>query len=433
MDTEIITLAEILDFFKDDTNTVRKGELKFKSDFVLDLRIDELTVNAKVRATMKDKSYSVSLTIDGSGGIKQAICECPRGKWICSHMAAASIYVNKKGFSKTDLPNSWIARPKKAAKQEVRTISDLFPHPRPDYKAASRKVDEADKQFLFNQLSRSAACPLQWIIGPEPPSTLLDGESLCEPVQIFQLLGLFKEDQNKCFEKCSVSREQIAWLAENTKDQYKSSLWGKHRYLRLTGSSFGLVLAAYERHVLNGKPYPPSLFKTLKGEYSLAGKDSIMWGQMHEEKALQEYIKLTGNTVKSVGLILLPCGFLGCSPDGIINLKDVATNDVGVLEIKCPWKHRDHTVAEIIKEEVENKRSTSFYLKLDATLNESHSYWHQVQGEMIAADATWAHFVVWTTREIKVIYVSRSTSWAETNIPKLKDFYANEFLPQCIN
>ena len=113
MDTEIITLAGIFEYFKDDVNTIRKGELKFKSDFVLDLRIDDLTVNAKVRASMKDKCYSVSLTIDGSGGIKQATCQCPRGKWICSHIAAASVYVNKKGFSKTDLPNSWIARSKK--------------------------------------------------------------------------------------------------------------------------------------------------------------------------------------------------------------------------------------------------------------------------------------------------------------------------------
>ena len=128
MDTEIITLAGILDYFKDDINAVRKGELKFKSDFVLDLRIDDLTVNAKVRASMKDKSYSVSMTIDGCGGIKQATCQCPRRKWICSHMAAASVYVIKKGFSKTDLPNSWIARPNKAAKQEEKTISDFFPH-----------------------------------------------------------------------------------------------------------------------------------------------------------------------------------------------------------------------------------------------------------------------------------------------------------------
>ena len=63
-------------------------------------------MNAKVRASIKDKSYSVSMTIDGCGGIKQATCQCPRGKWICSHMGAASVYVNKKGFSKTDLPNS---------------------------------------------------------------------------------------------------------------------------------------------------------------------------------------------------------------------------------------------------------------------------------------------------------------------------------------
>jgi len=103
-------------------------------------------VNAKVRASMKDKSYSVSMRIDGCGGIKQVTCLCPRGKWICSHMAAASVYVNKKGFSKTDLPNSWIARPKKAAKQEEKTISDLFPHQRPHFKGISRNVEESDKK-----------------------------------------------------------------------------------------------------------------------------------------------------------------------------------------------------------------------------------------------------------------------------------------------
>jgi len=97
-----------------------------EKDFVLDLRIDDLTVNAKVRASMKDKSYSVSMRIDGCGGIKQATCQCPRRKWICSHMAAASVYVNKKGFSKTDLPNSWIARPKKAANRRRKQYLTCF-------------------------------------------------------------------------------------------------------------------------------------------------------------------------------------------------------------------------------------------------------------------------------------------------------------------
>ena len=195
---------------------------------------------------------------------------------------------------------------------------------------------------------------------------------------------------------------------------------------------FWAGLAAYDQHVSNNKPYPPSLFKILKGEYSLARKDPIMWGQMHEFKAVQDYINLTDNTVKPVGLVLLPCGFLGCSPDGLIYTRGIVSNNVGVLEIKCPWKHRNHTIAEIMKEEFENKKTSKFYLKRVGTLNENHSYWHQVQGEMISSNATWAHFVIWTTKEVKAIYVSQSTSWAETNIPKLKDFYANEILPQCI-
>ena len=420
MDTEIITLAGILNYFKADINAIRKGELKFKSDFVLHLRIEDLTVNAKVRASMKDKSYNMSTTIDRCGGIKQTTCQCPRGKWICSHMAATSVYVNKKGFSKTDLPNSWITRPKKAAKQEEKTISHFFPHQRPHFKGISRNVEESNKKILFEKLSASAACPMQWFIGPEPPSEVQGERFLYEPGQIHELLELFKESQDKFFEKCSVSKDQIAWLAENSNEQRKSNLWGKHRYLRLTGSNFGLVLAAYDQHVSKNKPYPPSLFKILKGEYSLAHKDPIMWGQMHEFKAVQDYIKLTGNTVKPVGLVLLPCCFLGCSPDGLIYTRGIVSNNVGVLEIKCHWKHRNHTITEIMKEEVENKTTSNFYLKRNGTLNENHNYWHQVQGEMISSNATWAHFVIWTTKEVKAIYVSQSTSWSETNIPKLR-------------
>ena len=116
MARELITLGGITGFFKDDLYSISKGELKFKGDFVLELRIVNHSVHAKVRASMKDKSYSVTLVVDVEGGISEGKCECPRGNWLCSHMAATAIYANKKGLSKTDLPNSWIARPKKAAK-----------------------------------------------------------------------------------------------------------------------------------------------------------------------------------------------------------------------------------------------------------------------------------------------------------------------------
>ena len=108
MDTEVTILAGILDLIKDDQNATKKGELKFKSSFVLELRIDDYPTTAKVRASLKDKCYAISLNVDGTGGIKGANCESPRGQWTCTHMAAVSNYPNKKERSKTDLPSSQI-------------------------------------------------------------------------------------------------------------------------------------------------------------------------------------------------------------------------------------------------------------------------------------------------------------------------------------
>ena len=60
MDAKIITMAGMLDFFKDDPNSIKKGEQKYKAEYVLDLRIHDFVIMAKVRASMKDKSYNVT-------------------------------------------------------------------------------------------------------------------------------------------------------------------------------------------------------------------------------------------------------------------------------------------------------------------------------------------------------------------------------------
>ena len=108
MANEVVTLSGIMKFFKDDLNTVSKGESEFQAG--LELKIVGFLIEAQVRASMKDKAYKTSLNVDGNGGIREAECECPMGKWLCSHMAAASIYANEHGICKTDLPNAWIAK-----------------------------------------------------------------------------------------------------------------------------------------------------------------------------------------------------------------------------------------------------------------------------------------------------------------------------------
>ena len=43
---EIVTLSGMIDFFKDDLNTISKRKLKNKANFVLDLKPNECTINA---------------------------------------------------------------------------------------------------------------------------------------------------------------------------------------------------------------------------------------------------------------------------------------------------------------------------------------------------------------------------------------------------
>ena len=427
----IINLSGLVTFFRDDPNCIAKGETKYNANFVLEVRLHDYDIFSSVRSSFKDKSYKTKLNIDGKGSIKSATCDCPRGNWICSHMAATAIYVNKKGFSKTDLPNSWIKRPKKQAKQEeVKTMEDYFPSSNPTYKATPRPFTIKDREAFFRDLSKTDVdCPFRWLLSPEVEKPI---EPIAPPL-IEDLLPHFAHSKEEFLSRARVTPEQQIWVAEKTKEQRKSQYWGLYRRLRLTGSNFGTVLKAIDRNQLKGRPFPPSLFKSLKGEYNLQKKDAIIWGQMHEDTALKEYVVKTGFQVVPTGLHLYPCGFLGCTPDGIVYAPGMEETH-GALEIKCPYVHREHTIREMIEiEKGKNpkKNLNHFFLDENLQLNRSHDYWHQVQAEIVALETHWAHFVVWTTKDILVILIYKDDAWAEENLPKLKSFYLQQLLPVC--
>lgn len=78
--------------------------------------------------------------------------------------------------------------------------------------------------------------------------------------------------------------------------------------------------------------------------------------------------KFSENTVESIGLTLFPpCGFLGCSADGLVITKDGKRR---VLEIKCLWKYRENTIIEMIENEFRGRElAPTFYLNKNAQLN----------------------------------------------------------------
>ena len=50
---------------------------------------------------------------------------------------------------------------------------------------------------------------------------------------------------------------------------------------------------------------------------------------------------------------------------------------------------------------------------------------------MVAACVSWAHFVVWTNLDCKILYVEKDPLWEETFVPILSAFYLNDLLPSC--
>ena len=50
--------------FKDDANFVTKGDLKLKSNYVLEVRLLDMIIYSKVRASMTDLSYKVELIVE---------------------------------------------------------------------------------------------------------------------------------------------------------------------------------------------------------------------------------------------------------------------------------------------------------------------------------------------------------------------------------
>ena len=82
----------------------------------------------------------------------------------------------------------------------------------------------------------------------------------------------------------------------------------------------------------------------------------------------------------------------GASPDGIVSCD---CHESGLLEIKCPWTHRDKSVIDYTKleasclEVVDNK----------IALKKSHSYYYQVQMQLAVTGYSWCDFFLCTTKD----------------------------------
>lgn len=116
--------------------------------------------------------------------------------------------------------------------------------------------------------------------------------------------------------------------------------------------------------------------------------DATRWGMRYEDKALNEFGKATGYTLKETGFMLHPdYREVGATPDAII-IENTNSENVVLAQVKCPYSQKNHL-----------KYARKI---MDArTLKNCRSSIHwQIQGEIWVTGATHSYFVSFDPRLI---------------------------------
>lgn len=130
--------------------------------------------------------------------------------------------------------------------------------------------EEISGETLLKYLQEdNVVAPMKWLLTNTKPDESQSEEfpkgSLKKILTSPEFLN--SEDQKKfLLEACTFTNEELASIALRTTAQFNNPLYCVMHQYRLTSSSFGKILKAIQRN-----SFPPSLFKSLLGNYDLTG------------------------------------------------------------------------------------------------------------------------------------------------------------------
>jgi len=177
----------------------------------------------------------------------------------------------------------------------------------------------------------------------------------------------------------------------------RSEKWFEQRKGKITGSRVGAILG------LNPWMTANDVLRAMVREYHGAksefkGNIATEYGIANENAATLDFELETGLDVTETGFHPHPFyPFLGASPDGLIG-------ELACFECKCPYGA---------------KKTGEF-----KTLKEQPHYYAQVQIEMACTATNLCHFYQWSPLGSVAEIVEYDQPWFESNLPKLKSFYA---------
>ncbi|XP_044290585.1 uncharacterized protein LOC123025682 [Varanus komodoensis] len=281
-------------------------------------------------------------------------------------------------------------------------------------------AEQADAKSSRGARSKTAATAGAALSHAEPPASAAGSKTQSKAAR----------PQGKASLPSPLPATKVAEIERETRGQRVNPEWHKWRENRITASVAPKIANS---KFVNGRSseVPKSYLKAVVGPGSAVQTPAMSWGIRNEKKAVQEYEALKSSQSKTP-VKVEDCGlfidkgnsWLAASPDGIVREADTG-EELGVLEVKCPYKHRNKTVTEACKDKTFclEKAGDSYSLK------KSHPYYTQVQCQMGVTGLDKADFVVHTNKETAIAPVDFDPVFWQETVPKLEKFYTDAVVP----
>ena len=232
-------------------------------------------------------------------------------------------------------------------------------------------------------------------------------------------------EHQEFLESLQLNENDATSLEKDTVSQRSSNRWWKERRPSITASQFGDILV--RKSVT--KLFLERLVNDCSPNSTNNLPEPLKHGIEHESAALQQYtnyMKHNGHPVKTFtsGFIVNPSyPFLGCSPDGKV-IDETEDSPYGILEIKCPYKHRNVTPQTACSGD------SQFHLGMIddfPVVKKTHKYYKQVQGQMGISGAKWCDLITYTFKGMVIERIYFDTDFFADMLLKLEEFFFKHF------
>ncbi|XP_050897617.1 uncharacterized protein LOC127104476 isoform X5 [Lathyrus oleraceus] len=184
----------------------------------------------------------------------------------------------------------------------------------------------------------------------------------------------------------------------------RSDEWFALRKDKLTTSTFSTALGFWKGS-RRSELWREKVFASESQIIQASQRNAMAWGMLNETVAVENYKKITGREVSSMGFAVhskKSYDWLGASPDGVLG--------TGILEVKCPYNKG--------KPETGLPWSTMpFY------------YMPQVQGQMEIMDFEWVDLYCWTPNGSTIFRVIRERGYWDIIHGILREFWWENVIP----